>query len=277
MTRETRLKIFEKAATCRHFENKVFDLIKQKVFKFPIYLSAGQEYIPATLSELLKNINPLIFAQHRAHSTYIAFNGNIKALIDELLGRESGCAKGMGGSASIQEPEINMFGHDGFVGSQIPISVGACHATKKFTLSIMGDGAAEEDYVLAAIGYAATKTLPILFIVEDNNLSVLTEKKVRRSWNIVNVAKGFGLEAYEINDSPIEIETAYNKIIKLPALLNINTCRLYWHAGAGIDDIFETWDRYKLEKKELGAYTFIIDNKVKNEINTLWEQQLKIQ
>ena len=41
----------------------------------------------------------------------------------------------------------------------------------------MGDASAEEDYVLGALGWAATKKLPILFIVEDNNLSILTEKK----------------------------------------------------------------------------------------------------
>ena len=29
-------------------------------------------------------------------------------------------------------------------------------------------------------GWAATKNLTILFVIEDNNLSILTEKKVRR-------------------------------------------------------------------------------------------------
>ena len=46
---------------------------------------------------------------------------------------------------------------------------------------------AEEDYVLSALGWAATKNLPILFVVEDNNLSILTEKKVRRVWEMDDV------------------------------------------------------------------------------------------
>ena len=41
----------------------------------------------------------------------------------------------------------------------------------------VGDAAAEEDYFLTAIGWAVTKKLPIWFIVEDNNLSILTRKK----------------------------------------------------------------------------------------------------
>ena len=69
-----------------------------------------------------------------------------------------------------------MFGHDGHMGTQVPIGVGACFTSKKPTIIFMGDAAAEEDYVLGALGWASTKKLPILFIVEDNNLSILTEK-----------------------------------------------------------------------------------------------------
>ena len=47
-----------------------------------------------------------------------------------------------------------------------------------------------------------TKKLPIWFIVEDNNFSILTEKKVRRNWEIDNVARSFGLKAFDVEDDP---------------------------------------------------------------------------
>ena len=68
------------------------------------------------------------------------------------------------------------------MGSQVPIAVGHCYKTQHPTIVYMGDASAEEDYVLGALGWASTKKIPILFIVEDNNLSILTEKKVRRNW-----------------------------------------------------------------------------------------------
>ncbi len=37
----------------------------------------------------------------------------------------------MGGSASIHSHEKNIFGHDGLMGSQVPIAVGHCYATRK--------------------------------------------------------------------------------------------------------------------------------------------------
>ena len=83
----------------------------------------------------------------------------------------------MGGSASIYSKKIKMYGHDGHMGTQVPIGIGACFTSKKPTIVFMGDASAEEDYVLGALGWASVKKLPILFIVEDNNLSILTEKK----------------------------------------------------------------------------------------------------
>ena len=82
----------------------------------------------------------------------------------------------MGGSASIQSREKNIFGHDGMMGSHGPISVGACYGNKKFTLCFAGDAAAEEDYFLGCYRMGIYQKLPIWFIVEDNNLSILTEK-----------------------------------------------------------------------------------------------------
>jgi pyruvate dehydrogenase E1 component alpha subunit len=87
----------------------------------------------------------------------------------------------MGGSASIQCKEKKIYGHDGLMGSQLPIGVGYCFATKKPTIVFIGDSAAEEDYVLSAIGWAVTKKLPILFVVEDNNMS--TNTPTSETWN----------------------------------------------------------------------------------------------
>ena len=202
---EFRINVFRKASLCRNFEDQTFKYLKNKTIQLPTYLSAGQEYIAATLSEITKSKSPALFGQHRCHSTYLSYGGDIRELIDELLGRSSGCAGGMGGSASIHCKEINMFGHDGLMGSQVPIAVGHCYSTKKPTIAIMGDASAEEDYVLGALGWASTKNLPIVFVVEDNNLSILTEKKVRRNWEMHDIAKAFKMEGYDLTDDPRDI------------------------------------------------------------------------
>ena len=123
--------VFKRASVSRNFEQYVFDGIREGMLRFPIYLSAGQEYISASIAELMaeKNIHPNIFIQHRGHSTYLSFEAPMEELIDELLGRETGCAYGMGGSASIHSKVKNIYGHDGLMGSQVPIAVGHCFSS----------------------------------------------------------------------------------------------------------------------------------------------------
>jgi TPP-dependent pyruvate/acetoin dehydrogenase alpha subunit len=273
-----KLKVFSKVSFCRHFENQVYKNIETKNIKIPTYLSAGQEYIPASIYTILeeKGIEPNIFIQHRGHSHYLSVGANPIELIDELLGRKTGCANGMGGSASIQSKDKNIFGHDGLMGSQAPIAVGHCYHTRKPTIAVLGDASAEEDYVLGAIGWASTKNLPILFVVEDNNLSILTEKKIRRNWEIDEVAKGFRMKSYNIPDSPEDIFMVLNDYnFEYPMLLNINTTRKYWHAGAGVDGDY--FDRYENELKDLGEEAVKIDLENKQIVEKLWQKQLEIQ
>ena len=271
--------ILKRAALCRHFEQNVYECVKKKIIKLPVYLSSGQEFIASTLSEIILNnlkIKPLIFAQHRCHSTYLSFGGDITGLIKELLGKKDGCSYGMGGSASIHSPKINMYGHDGHMGTQVAIGIGACFSSKKPTIVFLGDAAAEEDYVVGALGWASTKKLPILYIVEDNNLSILTKKKVRRNWDMHKLAKSLNLNGFNITDSSDEIIKHKSLFFKKPTLLNINTNRLFWHSGAGKDSD-KTFDRYDFEIKKMGEIGKEIDLKIKNTIDNLWKKQLEKQ
>ncbi len=140
----------------------------------------------------------------------------------------------------------------------------------------MGDASAEEDYVLGAMGWASTKRLPILFVVEDNNLSILTEKKVRRSWEMDDVARSFGIKAYDLEDDPMILLKNSSEIFHEPVLLNVRTNRKYWHAGPGIDDE-NIFDRYKHEMNILGQQAVDIDIEMQEKVRTLWQKQLEKQ
>ena len=88
LDKSTDLSIFKKAALCRSFEEEVFKNTENKNIKIPVYLSAGQEYISATFAtffeKVLPKVSKQIFIQHRGHSTYISFGGNLKKLTLEL-------------------------------------------------------------------------------------------------------------------------------------------------------------------------------------------------
>ncbi len=270
--------MFKRMCVTRNFELRVKDAYDAKSVKVPIYLSLGQEAVSAALSVAFPK--PYIFAQYRSHDVYLSYGGDPLALADELLSKPTGCARGMGGSVGIHSPEIGMFGHNGLVGDQIPIAVGFALGKNKKTLAILGDGAAEEDYVLGALGYAVQRNLPILFVCFDNDLSILTQVKVRRNWNVVDVAKGFGMEAVDVADDPWVIMHHVQKMQKkLPALINVHTVRHLWHTGTGVDGPPE-WDRYRIVRNELCRLghekaVFRIEKSTTAAVKKIWDRALK--
>lgn len=236
------LNMWEQICINRAFELDVAKAIDEGLLKIPVYLSIGQEHIPVAIAAVSKDF--LIFAQHRAHSYYLSFGGESSSLWTQIT-------TGKQGSASVHCPEIGMYGHSGLMGDQIPIAVGMALGSGKRVLAVCGDASVEEDYVFGAMGYAVTKKLPVLFICEDNGLSILTPVEVRRSWSMVDVASSLGMYAVDITDDPWLIAHHVGIALdQLPAFINIRTCRHRWHNGTGSDGPPE-WDRFEMIREEI--------------------------
>ena len=262
------------------FFNRQFELMTAKHLDLgyvnpPVYLSVGTEHIAVCIQQAIKSMMDIkdvaLFPQHRCHSYYLSFNGDPIKLAHELCGLPTGCNKGMGGSASVSNKDTaKVFGHSGLLGDQVPIAAGYAQSSNRPTICIMGDAAAEEDYALAAMGFAQTKKAPILFICEDNDLSILTEKAVRRSWNIVDVANGLGVDAVNIPDTPQQI---YHRVLTFlknpnPTLLNINCVRHLWHAGSGNDGPPE-YDILSEIQKEVNVTVAELQH-IKDKTESIW-------
>ncbi|HAM39145.1 MAG TPA: hypothetical protein DCP53_07120 [Elusimicrobia bacterium] len=273
------LDIFRRICFSRYFDLGLINAANEKLVTSMVYLSLGQESISAALSKAIPEY--LIFAQHRCHDTYLSFGGNPEKLRDELLCLPSGSSKGRAGSNCLQcfENNVSMFGHHGLIGENVPLGVGAALGSGKPVVCIFGDGAAEEDYVFSAMGFAVTHKLPVLFVCEDNNLSILTTVEVRRSWSVTNVAKALGMPGIDITDDPWTIYKKTQELKNnLPAFINIYTCRARWHVGTGIDNPPE-WDRFKIVKDELNGLGLSdqiakIEEEAKTSMEKLWDKKL---
>lgn len=267
------VKIFKKMCKIKYFEEEVMNAHKKKLTTPLVYLSLGQESIAAGVSFEMKN--SYVLAQHRGHAAYLAFGGDPLALRDELLGLKSGCCGGKGGSPMIHDIKKKIIGHCGLIGDQVPVAIGLSLVKKNQKIAcFFGDGAAEEDYVLAALSYATQNKSKILFICDDNDLSVLTPTKDRRKWKLSDVAKSFGLKTVDITDDPWLINHWTKKLkYSLPALINIRTCRDTWHVGSGKDKFLD-WNRFKITKIKLEKILKPNEISKIEKISKLWAKKI---
>lgn len=273
---EISLAMYRHMCEVQAFEAGVVEAVRGKAIRVAIYLSSGQEAAAAALSTTGAR-EFLTFTQHRAHDIYLAFGGDPAALRDELLGRPTGTSGGRAGSNCIQlhGDGVAMFGHHGLIGENVPLGVGAALGAGRPALCVLGDGAMEEDYVLAAMGFAVTHAVPVLFVCMDNDLSILTPTADRRSWDATRVVEAFGIPVADVADDPWTVrQQVLSLSARLPAFLNVRVCRKYWHVGAG-DDGPPEWDRLALVRAELdrlglGVEATRIEAETRSAMERLW-------
>ena len=244
------LKVYESMVKARKFEDYIVKVGSGGRFKIKVHMSSGQEGVAAALSVAASEYQ--YFIQHRSMDLYIALTNHPELVRDEITCTDAGCCGGqLGGGFQYHKDGIDIYTHTGFIGENVSVGVGAALGNGRKTVCFFGDGAAEEDYVLQAYGFAATHKLPVLFMCTDNELSVLSPVSKRRSWALADVAKGFGLQTVDITDDPFSlIHCIRGCEATLPALINVRVCRNYWHAGLGVDAP-PRWDRLSIVQQQL--------------------------
>ncbi len=72
----------------------------------------------------------LVSLTHRGHSQAIGFGLDVKLMMAEFLGKETGYCKGKGGSMHIADLKSGNIGANGVVGGGYPLSCGAALTQK---------------------------------------------------------------------------------------------------------------------------------------------------
>lgn len=173
-----------KMLTIRIVENAIAKLISDNMVKTPCHLAIGQEAIAVGISANL-NIKDKIFGCHRSHGHFLALGSSVASLIAEVLGKETGASKGMGGSMHLVDISKGFYGSVPIVAGTIPIAVGAGWAEKKsgnsqIAVSYFGDGACEEGVFHESMNFASLHKLPVLFVCENNLFSSHLDLSLRQ-------------------------------------------------------------------------------------------------
>src|SRR5580658_2374724 len=198
----TRLALFRAMLYVRRVEERLVGLYGEQEIRCPTHFSIGQEAVSAGVSAHMSTEDYAISA-HRSHAHYLNKGGDIRAMLAELYGKSTGCARGKGGSMHLIDLSVNFLGCVPIVGSTIPIGVGAAFGAalqdqRRLCVIYFGDGASESGVFYEALNWAVLQQLAVLFVCENNQYSVHTPLALRQpqSRTIRQMADGIGVRAF---------------------------------------------------------------------------------
>ncbi|MBC7232485.1 MAG: pyruvate dehydrogenase (acetyl-transferring) E1 component subunit alpha [Chloroflexi bacterium] len=190
LTKEKLIDMLRKMHTIRAFEEKADQLFALGKVHGTMHLSIGME---ATAVGAIAALRPddYITSTHRGHGHCIAKGGDVKLMMAEFLGKETGYCRGRGGSMHIADVESGNLGATGVVGGGIPTAVGAAlsvqlRKTGQVVLCFFGDGAANMGIFHESLNLAAIWKLPVVFVCENNQYAM--SMPVARAFPIENIA-----------------------------------------------------------------------------------------
>ena len=165
----------------RAFEQRTFELFNEGVVKGTAHSYMGEEAIAAGVCAAL-NEKDYIASYHRGHGHCIAKGADIDRMMAELMGRDTGYCRGLGGSMHIADMNLNILGANGIVGAAMPLAVGAGLASRlrgdgQVSIAFFGDGANNQGVFHESLNLASVWKLPVLFICENNQYALSTSYK----------------------------------------------------------------------------------------------------
>ena len=232
-------------------EESLLDLFSKGEVQGTTHTYIGMEATGVGVISSLNVDKDYVISNHRNHGHYLAFKSKYKALLDELKGKQTGASGGKGGSQVICDQN---FVSNGILGSTIALATGIAFGIKRdgkknCVLCFMGDGALGEGVVYESFNMASLWGLPIIYVLELNQMVQSTDLQKITAGSIQDRFKAFGIKTKYITSTNV-FELIETDIWAASLYFSFN-----WHREKGEANEIE----YKLllERDFLGARNII--------------------
>lgn len=156
----------------RLFEDRVQELFMQGLIQGTTHLCQGQEAVSVGAVSAL-GADDVLTITYRGHGHGLARGLPPETAFAELMGRRTGCCKGVGGSMHLTDFSRGLIGSFAIVGAGLPVAVGAALSAKltgkqSVAMAFLGDGATNIGTFHEALNMAAVWSAPVVFVIENN-------------------------------------------------------------------------------------------------------------
>lgn len=231
--------LYEEMFQIRSIEERFLRLYEQGLLFGTVHTCIGQEICAVAMARALDPSRDVVWASHRGHGHYLAFTGDAKGLISEVLGKATGVCGGIGGS---QHLHLGNFYSNGILGGTVPCAVGCASAEKmkgnqSVVVVFFGDGAMGEGVIYEGFNIASLWKLPVIFVLEDNGIAQSTPKQHEHAGDLATRAQSFGIESTQLRaHDVIDVHLACRSIVdhvrrsSCPHFLILETTRIAPHS-----------------------------------------------
>jgi TPP-dependent pyruvate/acetoin dehydrogenase alpha subunit len=223
----------------RRFEEKLLELFSRGLLNGTVHTCIGQEAVAVGVINALDKDIDIVFSNHRGHGHFIAFTGDVEGLLAEIMGKKMGVCGGVGGTQHLHKGN---FYSNGIQGGIVPVATGMALAEKILNANsivcvFLGDGTLGQGVVYESFNIASKWSLPILFVVENNQYAQSTHYKLVHAGSLEKRAEPFGIESkYLKADDVIKVYDLSKECIEVirrerrPVFLYFETYRLGPHS-----------------------------------------------
>lgn len=242
ITKEIAIKLLKQMMQIRQFEDMIMELLAKNIAEGGSHLYAGMEAVAVGAISVI-NPDDYITSTHRGHGHAIAKDGDLKALMAEILGKKTGVCKGKGGSLHLADLSKGNLGANGIVAGGIGIATGAGLSIKlqkqnKVVLCFFGDGATNNGIFFECLNMASLWKLPVVYICENNKYAMSVS--VERSHAVKDIAKkalAFDIPSENVDGQDVlAVREVVGKWVNYarsgngPSFIVANTYRYYGHS-----------------------------------------------
>ena len=194
-----------KILNIRYFEESLDSLFEKRKIFGTYHRCIGQEATAVAFCHYLDKKKDFIVSNHRNHGHYLSFTNDYNGLMNEILGNDKGVSKGLGGSQVLLSDN---FFSNGIIGSTVAVATGVSFGIKLkktggICVCFIGDGAMGQGVVYESLNMSSLFNLPILFVLEQNNISQSTSIDEITSGSFKKRFESFGIETQKIKSSNI--------------------------------------------------------------------------
>ena len=242
VSKDELLKYYKDMLLIRRFEEKAGQLYGMGLIGGFCHLYIGQEAVVVGLEAAAEEGDKRI-TSYRDHGHMLACGMDAGGVMAELTGREGGYSKGKGGSMHMFSKEKHFYGGHGIVGAQVPIGAGLAFADKykengRVTFTYFGDGASNQGQVYETFNMAALWSLPVVFVIENNQYAMGTAQKRSTSTPEIHTrGEAFGIPGEAVDGMDVlavraagETAVAHCRAGKGPYILEVKTYRYRGHS-----------------------------------------------